>query len=260
MSIAATAGGQHTACGPAPAEDRVRPMLRDVLFDCFGTLVEYRADKVIDPDERRAHALLAGHGVRLTFEQFRAGLYRALEAHEREARRTLREPHMHEIARAFLAAAGAAELPEGVVEQFSQVYTEEWGSTATAVEGLDEVLDALAPRHRLSVVSNTYYPPLVEETLSRVGVAGRFAAIRTSAALGVRKPHPRIFAEALAALGGRAEEAVYVGDTYDADYLGATGAGLRAILIDPAGKHPVPARDRIRRLADLPAALARLEG
>ena len=29
-------------------------MLRDVVFDFYGTLVEYRPDKVVDPDERRA--------------------------------------------------------------------------------------------------------------------------------------------------------------------------------------------------------------
>jgi putative hydrolase of the HAD superfamily len=234
-------------------------MVRDVVFDFYGTLVEYRADKVIDPDERRAHGVLAAYGITLGFEELRGGLYRALEEREREARRTLVEPHMHDIARGFLAGRCGGALPAGLVEEFSRAFCEEWGATATAVDGLEGLLDGLSARYRLSVVSNTYYPPLVEGTVARLGLAGRFAAVRTSAALGVRKPDRRIFEDALAALGARVEEAVYVGDTYEADYLGATRAGLRAFLIDPTARYPVPEAHRLRHLSELPAALARLE-
>jgi putative hydrolase of the HAD superfamily len=232
-------------------------MLRDVVFDFFGTLVEYRADKLVDPDERRAHAVLAASGIELTFEDFRARLYRAFEGHEREARRTLREPHMHEIARGFLSAAAGREAPADLVEEFSRVFCEEWGSTATPVDGLEELLAGLSTRFRLSVVSNTFYPPLVHDTLQRLGIRDRFATVRTSAELGIRKPDGRIFEDVLVALGARADEAVYVGDSYEADYLGASAAGIRAILIDPAGKHAVRERDRIRHLTELPGALER---
>ncbi len=233
-------------------------MIRDVVFDFYGTLVEYRPDKVVDPDERRAHALLAARGIRLGFDEFCAGLYRAIDDHEREARRTLREPHMHDIARAFLAGHTAGELPPGLAEEFSAVFCEEWGSSATAVEGLGGLLDALGQRYRLSIVSNTFCPPLVHATLARLGIGARFAAVRTSAELGIRKPHAGIFEAALEGLGATAGEALYVGDSYGPDYLGATAAGLRALLIDPWGQHPVPESDRIRRLADLPKVLARM--
>lgn len=233
-------------------------MLRDVVFDFYGTLVEYRADRVVDPDERRAHDLLAAHGIALDFDEFRTGLYRAFEEHELEARRTLIEPHMHDIARAFLAPRCAGPVPAGLPEEFSRVFCEQWGAAATAVEGLAPLLDGLSGRYRLSVVSNTFYPPLIHATLARLGVADRFAAVHTSAELGVRKPHRRIFEVALRAVGASAAEAVYVGDSFGPDYEGATQAGMIALLVDPGARHPVPARQRLHRLADLPAALAQI--
>ena len=34
------------------------------------------------------------------------------------------------------------------------------------------------------------------------------------------------------------EESLYVGDVYSVDYLGATGAGMKAILMDVARRLP----------------------
>jgi putative hydrolase of the HAD superfamily len=233
-------------------------MIRDIIFDFFGTLVAYRPDKVVDPGERRALDVLARHGVVIGFEALHAGLYRAFDEFEREARRTLREPHMHEIARAFLGGVGVADPPAALVEEFSRAYCEEWGATVSPADGLEELLDALSGRYRLSVLSNTYYPPLVHGVIARLGLAARFAAVHTSAEIGIRKPDRRAFEAALASLGARAGETIYVGDSHEADYLGATGAGLRAVLIDPLRKHEVAEGGRISRLAELGEVMVRL--
>jgi len=51
--------------------------------------------------------------------------------------------------------------------------------------------------------------------------------------VGVEKPDPRIFRMALERAGVDAGEAVYVGDLYSIDVLGARSVGMRAILLDP---------------------------
>ena len=51
--------------------------------------------------------------------------------------------------------------------------------------------------------------------------------------MGVEKPDPRIFRIALERAGVAATEAVYVGDLYSIDVVGARAAGLSAILMDP---------------------------
>jgi putative hydrolase of the HAD superfamily len=51
--------------------------------------------------------------------------------------------------------------------------------------------------------------------------------------VGVSKPDPAIFHLALERAGAPADQAVYVGDNYWADVVGAQRAGLRPVLLDP---------------------------
>jgi HAD superfamily hydrolase (TIGR01549 family) len=59
-----------------------------------------------------------------------------------------------------------------------------------------------------------------------------------SAVVGSSKPHREIFMYALARAGVRAEETIYVGDSYLADVLGSRGAGLHPVLIDREARAP----------------------
>jgi putative hydrolase of the HAD superfamily len=230
-------------------------MVTDVVFDFFGTLVRYD-DAVVRPDDTRAHRYLVERGLALSPEAFRTGMGEVFAAFEAEACRTLREPLLHDIARAFLSRAGLRDAPQPLVEGFVDCYSEEWSAAAMPLPGLDAFLAGLGRRHRLSVLSNTYHPPLVEEILARAGVRHHFVQVVTSAAFGLRKPDPRIFAHALAGLGATAAQAVFVGDNLEADYLGARGAGWTSYLVDSEGRHPTcPAEHRLRHLFDLAAAL-----
>ena len=92
--------------------------------------------------------------------------------------------------------------------------------------------------------------------LARTGVADRFDVVVTSSEHGIRKPSPAIFRHALELSGGRPEQSLFVGDSYDADYCGARGAGMRCLLIDPQKRHDIPAADRIEATTGL---LSRLE-
>jgi FMN phosphatase YigB (HAD superfamily) len=53
-----------------------------------------------------------------------------------------------------------------------------------------------------------------------------------SGRLGIDKPDPRIFAHAVAALGCNGGDLVHVGDSWEADVLGAVAAGARAVWFD----------------------------
>ncbi|MEX2246568.1 MAG: HAD family hydrolase [Dehalococcoidia bacterium] len=59
-----------------------------------------------------------------------------------------------------------------------------------------------------------------------------------SAVVGASKPHREIFLYALGRAGVRAEETVYVGDSYLADVIGSRSAGLHPVLLDRAGSAP----------------------
>jgi HAD superfamily hydrolase (TIGR01509 family) len=117
------------------------------------------------------------------------------------------------------------------------------------------VLDALRARGlALGVVSNA--DGRVEADLARRGLGRHFATVVDSHVVGVEKPDARIFRLALERLGVEARAALYVGDVFAIDVLGARGAGLDAVLIDPLGRYPgAPDARWIRALAELPALL-----
>jgi FMN phosphatase YigB (HAD superfamily) len=72
-----------------------------------------------------------------------------------------------------------------------------------------------------------------------------------SAVVGSSKPHRDIFLFALGRAGVKAEETVYVGDSYLADVLGSRGAGLHPVLIDREGKAPAIDAPVVTALTDL---------
>jgi FMN phosphatase YigB (HAD superfamily) len=51
------------------------------------------------------------------------------------------------------------------------------------------------------------------------------------------------------------EESLYFGDVYSVDYLGATGAGMQAILMDVSGAYRNKGLPRIESLQELQSAL-----
>ena len=108
---------------------------------------------------------------------------------------------------------------------------------------------------KLAIVSNWDTPldPLTE----RLGIAHYFDAIVASHDARVKsaKPDPHIFNYTLAAVGVSAEEAVHVGDTYEADVIGARNAGIRPILIDRDKTQTGKWEETIQSLSELPELL-----
>jgi len=80
-----------------------------------------------------------------------------------------------------------------------------------------------------------------------------------SAVVGSSKPHRDIFLYALARADVRAEEAVYVGDSYLADVLGSRSAGLHPVLIDRERKAPPIDAPVVQSLTDVLAVVDRLD-
>lgn len=102
---------------------------------------------------------------------------------------------------------------------------------------------------RLVCVSN--WDVSLADVLGRCGLDDLVDGVVTSAATGVRKPDPAIFAAALELADCSADEAVHVGDTVEEDVAGAGAAGIRALLLDRDGGGDVAS------LTEIEAALER---
>jgi putative hydrolase of the HAD superfamily len=89
------------------------------------------------------------------------------------------------------------------------------------------------------------------EILHDLGLSATFAFVVASGIAGYAKPSTEIFQLALDRAGVAPHEALYVGDTYVLDVLGARAAGLHAALIDRDGHAPVLDCPVLRSMADL---------
>jgi HAD superfamily hydrolase (TIGR01662 family) len=105
----------------------------------------------------------------------------------------------------------------------------------------------------LAVLSNRDKP--FQEELQTHGIAGFFDFSLAAGEVSVWKPDPGLFEHALARAGLSADDAVYVGDNYYADVVGARGAGLRPILYDPLGIFSDPDCPQIRSFDELNSIL-----
>ncbi len=121
--------------------------------------------------------------------------------------------------------------------------------------GTRDVLDRLRRSYRLAVISNA--DGKIEALLQRNGIADCFESITDSGLVGCEKPAPRIFHQALAAMGVDGAESLYVGDVYSVDYVGATRAGMQAVLFDVAGAYRENGAERAASLEELEAMLQR---
>jgi HAD superfamily hydrolase (TIGR01509 family) len=116
--------------------------------------------------------------------------------------------------------------------------------------GTREALDRLRGAGlRLGVVSNA--DGRVEEALTAAGLRDCFDVVLDSALVGVEKPDPAIFRAALDALDVLPAEALYVGDLYDVDVVGARAAGMEAVLLVTDATAPGPDCERYQSLTAL---------
>ena len=93
------------------------------------------------------------------------------------------------------------------------------------------LLQRLAERYRLGVVSNSYgnMPALLDEAR-----LGPFAVVIDSAVVGVAKPDPAIYVLAAEHLGLAPRTILHVGDSWERDVVPACAAGMRAAWLAAA--------------------------
>jgi FMN phosphatase YigB (HAD superfamily) len=119
--------------------------------------------------------------------------------------------------------------------------------------GTAEQLRAIGEHYEIAVISNA--DGKIENVLQRCGIAHCFRTITDSGLVGYEKPHPEIFRQALKIMNAVPEESLYVGDVYSVDYLGATGAGMQAMLMDVPRAYRDKGVPRVETLKELQVVL-----
>lgn len=223
--------------------------LRAIYFDAGNTL--------LFPDRHRLLAVVRRLGISADASRFEEIEYRARQRLAELAQRSGRGTESHVWNEYFGTIFREWGVPEAklaaVTERVRQMH-EELDLWSLVPEGTHEALVTLRRRgFRLGVISNA--DGRVASLLKRAGLLAHLDIVVDSGIEGVEKPDPRIFAIALARTGVAPHQAIHVGDLYHVDVLGARGAGMRAVLVDPLGQLTYPC-ERIKGVTELPEYLA----
>lgn len=216
--------------------------LRAIFFDAGNTLISIDYPQIAE--------VLGGEGFSVTPEAVRQAECRARVRLDPIAAR-MENKESPELFRAYMRLTyeelGIAwgERAERAFVRLREINRWEslWrGPTPGARE---VVADLEAQGYVVGVVSNS--DGRTEKLLKEAGLYDGLDLVIDSRIVGVEKPDPKIFQLAIDRAGVEPDEAMYVGDFYSLDVLGARSAGIEAILLDPVGAWPpldcIKARD-----------------
>jgi putative hydrolase of the HAD superfamily len=128
-----------------------------------------------------------------------------------------------------------AEKHEDIFDDIYAFFSEPsaWELYPDTIESLEKLK---SEQFSLAIVSN--WNSSLSKVVDGLNLTHYFEFLVSSAEVGSKKPSPKIFQIALERAGIAPSRAVHVGDTYQADILGAQRAGIRGIMIDRrAGEH-----------------------
>jgi len=229
--------------------------IETLLFDFGGTL---DADGVAWKE--RFHALYQAEGLHMTAEAFAPAFYAADDP----------------LVGALPPTAGLAETVHALAASLEAEFARRAGAAKARADGdrgrriasrfladmarifarNRPVLETLAGRYRLGVVSNFYGN--LETVCRSAGLAPLFKVMTDSRRVGLEKPDPAIFRAALDELRAAAETTLFVGDSLKRDCEGARRAGMGFVWIAPedvqaAARTSAPGRvlAAVTRLPDL---------
>ncbi|MCL7417978.1 MAG: HAD family hydrolase [Halalkalicoccus sp.] len=148
-------------------------------------------------------------------------------------------------------------------EALAEAYRNAIADSLEPVAGAESLIEDLRQRYAVGLLTNG---PVVaqRDKLRTLGWEGLFDAAVITGELEAGKPHPRAFEAILGALEIPPEEAVYVGDSVEADVTGASEIGMTVVqVLYPGGPDPDPRADahldRGNLVRDLPDLVAQFD-
>jgi putative hydrolase of the HAD superfamily len=211
-----------------------------VTFDLWETLIFDEPQRDEARGRRRYEGLqsvLADHGIKLALEDLKRGYEESALKFQTVWNRNDEVPIMEQIRLIVELAAGRTiTLNPSWDRPLEEAYVDPILSIPPKLnaEG-PAILQALRKRgYKIGLISNTGRSPgsALRQLLDTYGILRYFDATIFSNEVMRRKPNRLIFDRAAHMLGAENEAVVHVGDNPEADFWGATNAGMHAILLD----------------------------
>ena len=102
------------------------------------------------------------------------------------------------------------------------------------IDGSIDLLEYLYPKYRLFILSNGFRE-IQSLKMQNSGLASYFERIILSEDISIQKPHKEIFDYALKNTNSRRTESLMIGDSPEADIIGAQNARIDQLWLNPKG-------------------------
>jgi len=242
--------------------------IQGIFFDLGYTLLDFGpvdTNSLFAAGAKLAYEYLRELGMNLPgFSNYRRRNFWAIRWAYLKSRLTRREFNSLDLLKKLSTAMGHKLTHEQAVETAWRYYLP-LREQAYTENGLRSVLESLHDQNlKLGVISNTFVPgEVLDRHLQQEQLLDLLPIRVYSCDVGVRKPNPRIFQEALRRANLPAEATMFVGDSPRQDVGGANLVGMISVLKDPTGRYDrssVHPRHRIRKLTELPEIVAQYNG
>jgi FMN phosphatase YigB (HAD superfamily) len=208
--------------------------IQGVIFDLGHTLMclDGTWPKIFDRGAADLAAYLAEHRGAIDGQAFARTLIDRRAEMFAQARATRREVTAETSMRWTFARFGLPDpdpsLLLGAIDAFFAYEESRWVAFPEALA----TLSGLAGRGlRLGMFSNATHDPFIQRIVDHLGFRPFLQPAMSSAGTGIRKPDPLAFSPILEAWSLSPGSVAVVGDTLEADVLGAKQAGMRSVWI-----------------------------
>jgi YjjG family noncanonical pyrimidine nucleotidase len=127
----------------------------------------------------------------------------------------------------------------GIGDQLNEAYLEEMPRQLKLVPGAKVVLDYLHHQYRMAIITNGFREVQAEKLL-QTGLRKYFDKLFISEEVGAQKPHRLIFEHAVKSMNAPRKKSLMIGDSWDADIMGAMQFGMDQVYYCPDPKNLQP--------------------
>lgn len=203
----------------------------NIFFDLDHTLWDFEKNSALTFQK-----IFAQNSVEVVLEDF-LGVYAPINLEfwklYRENRVTKTELRFQRLRRTFDTIG--ATVQDDLIHVLAHEYIEYLSTFTHLVPNAVEVLEYLSPKYRLHIITNGFQE-VQEKKLIGSNIHHYFDQIINSEMAGVKKPHPYIFELALTKANVDPKNTIMVGDSLEADILGAKNMGMQVLHFNSNGE------------------------
>lgn len=224
-----------------------------IIFDLFDTLINFNRSRLPEVEldgtqtkstSRAAYKIFCRFYKNVGFKDFYNAFMESYIEFNKIKEKEHREFPSRERFKLMISKMGIAldSRSDGMVDDMVSAHMEGIAGAMEFPEKNRKTLIQLKEKNpRLAIISNFDHAPTAYGLLDKFGIRNYFERILISEEIGWRKPKADIFLEALGLLRVKPEDAIFIGDSYEADVVGSKGVGMDVIWISKSDE-PVEKR------------------